>query len=76
MKLKLKPHWRLKFDQARQRFLLTSTEKRVVLFVLAAFALGLGTKCYRDAHPSSLSPTPSHSKAILNPPISTPSRTP
>jgi hypothetical protein len=27
-------------------------EKRVVVFVLAAFVLGLVTKCYRDAHPS------------------------
>jgi hypothetical protein len=48
----LKKRWRSKFDQARQRLLLTPTEKRVVVFILAAFALGLGTKCYRDAHPS------------------------
>jgi len=44
--------WRFKLDQVRQRFRLTSTEKRVVVFVLAAFVLGLVTKCYRDAHPS------------------------
>jgi hypothetical protein len=31
-------------------------EMRVVAFVLAAFVLGLLTKCYRDADPS---PTPS-----------------
>ncbi len=46
---------RFKFDDVRQRFRLTPTEKRVALFVAAAFVLGLMTKCYRDAHPS---PTP------------------
>src|SRR5262245_34605483 len=46
---------RFKFDEVRQRFRLTPTERRVVVFVIAAFALGLITKCYRDAHPS---PTP------------------
>src|SRR5262249_46812992 len=45
----------LKFDEVRQRFRLTSTERRVAVFVAAAFLLGLITKCYRDAHPS---PTP------------------
>ena len=44
--------WRFKLDQARQRFRLTSTEMRVIVFVLAAFVIGLVTKCYRDAHPS------------------------
>jgi hypothetical protein len=43
---------RFKFDEVRQRFRLTPTEKRVAVFVAAAFALGLTTKCYRDAHPS------------------------
>src|SRR4051794_5461172 len=43
------------FDEVRQRFRLTPTERRVALFVAAAFVLGLITKCYRDAHPS---PTP------------------
>jgi hypothetical protein len=38
-----------------QRFRLTPTEKRVALFVVAAFMLGVVTKCYRDSHPS---PTP------------------
>jgi hypothetical protein len=46
---------RFKFDEVRQRFRLTPTERRVAVFVLAAFVLGLITKCYRDAHPS---PTP------------------
>ncbi len=50
--------WRFKLDEARQRFRLTSTEKRVIVFVLAAFVLGLVTKCYRDAHPS---PAPAQS---------------
>src|SRR5439155_9114157 len=48
----LKDGWRFKFEQVRQRFRLTPTEKRVAVFVLAAFLLGLVTKCYRDAHPS------------------------
>jgi len=51
-------HWRSRLHQARQKFRLTSAEKRVVTFVLAAFVLGLVTKCYRDAHPS---PAPSRS---------------
>ena len=46
---------RFKLDELRQRFRLTQTEKRVAVFVAAAFMLGLVTKCYRDAHPS---PTP------------------
>jgi hypothetical protein len=43
---------RFKFDELRQRFRLTPTERRVAVFVAAAFVLGLITKCYRDAHPS------------------------
>ena len=54
----LKRHWRSKLNQARQRLRLTSMEKRVIVFVLAAFVLGLVTKCYRDAHPS---PAPAQS---------------
>ena len=50
---------RFKLDQTRQRFRLTSTETRVIVFVLAAFVLGLVTKCYRDAHPSP-APTPTN----------------
>jgi hypothetical protein len=48
----LKKGWRFKFDEVRQRFRLTPTEKRVAVFVVAAFVLGLATKCYRDAHSS------------------------
>src|ERR1700730_86007 len=46
-----KKRWRLRFDEVRQRFRLTPTEKRVAVFILAALVLGLITKCYRDAHP-------------------------
>jgi len=55
----LKKGWRFKFDEVRQRFRLTPTEKRVAVFVVAAFVLGLATKCYRDAHSS---PTPAARK--------------
>ena len=51
---------RLTFDRLRQKFILTPTEKRVAVFVVAAFALGLATKCYRDAHPS---PAPVQNRA-------------
>ena len=46
---------RFRFDEVRQRFRFTPTERRVTAFVAVAFVLGLVTKCYRDAHPS---PTP------------------
>ena len=48
----VKKNRRFRFDEARQRFRLTPTEKRVAVFVVAAFVLGLATKCYREAHPS------------------------
>jgi hypothetical protein len=48
----VKKSLRFKFDEVRQRFRLTPTERRVAVFVAAAFVLGLVTKCYRDAHPS------------------------
>ena len=35
----------------REIFVLTPEEKKTVCFVLIAFALGLTTKSYRDAHP-------------------------
>src|SRR5256885_3414554 len=53
--LVVKKSRRFKFDEVRQRFRLTPTEGRVVVFVAAAFVLGLITKCYRDGHSS---PTP------------------
>ena len=55
----VKNNWRFKFGEARQRFRLPPTEKRVAVFVLAAVVLGLATKCYRDTH---FSPTPATSK--------------
>jgi hypothetical protein len=36
--------------ELRHRFVLTPEEKRVIVFVIAALLLGLGTKCYRDSH--------------------------
>ena len=30
---------------------LTPEEKRVITFIIAAFLLGVATKCYRDTHP-------------------------
>jgi len=47
----VKKNWRFRLGEIRHRFRLTPTEKRVVMFVAAAMALGLVTKCYRDAHP-------------------------
>jgi len=42
---------RWKFDELKQRLVLTTEEKRVITFVLVAFFLGLGTQWYREAHP-------------------------
>jgi len=42
---------RRRWDELRHRLVLTSEEKRVIAFVVAAFLLGVGTKCYRDSHP-------------------------
>jgi hypothetical protein len=50
--LKLQLPW--KWDELRQKLLLTREEKRVIIFILAAIVLGLGTKCYRDKHPPPL----------------------
>ena len=44
--LKFPERW--KWDELKHRLVLTPEEKRVVIFVVAAFILGLGTKCYRD----------------------------
>ena len=42
---------RWKWDELRHKLVLTREEKRVVSFIVAAFLLGLCTKCYRDTHP-------------------------
>jgi len=47
--LKLPESW--KWKELRHKLVLTAEEKRVISFVIAAFILGLGTKCYRDRHP-------------------------
>jgi hypothetical protein len=46
-----RPRWREKLTAVRHRFVLTSEEKKVIVFVLAAFVLGLGAKYYRERHP-------------------------
>jgi hypothetical protein len=47
--LKFPARW--KCDDLRHKLVLTSEEKKVIVFVLAAFVLGVGAKCYRDTHP-------------------------
>jgi hypothetical protein len=47
--LRIPERWR--WDELRHRFILTGEEKRVITFVIAAFFLGVATKCYRDVHP-------------------------
>ncbi len=42
---------RWKFDELKQRLVLTREEKRVIVFILAAFVLGLVAKHYRDTRP-------------------------
>jgi hypothetical protein len=75
--LKFPARW--KFDELRQRFVLTSEEKRVIVFIFAAFVLGLAAKHYRATHPQ---PTPStdkkhpHSRAYSVSPSPSQSMTP
>jgi len=73
----LKERWRSRFDALNQRFVLTREEKRVIIFIVVAFALGLTARHYRGAH----SPTPnkidnkhSYTRAQRASPSSTPSR--
>jgi hypothetical protein len=73
----LKERWRSSFDVLKQRFVLTKEEKRVIIFIVVAFALGLTARHYRGAH----SPTPdkidnkhSYIRAQRAPPSSTASR--
>jgi len=47
--LKFSERWN--WDELRHKLVLTPEEKRVIVFVVAAFILGFGTKCYRDSHP-------------------------
>ncbi|HYR23227.1 MAG TPA: hypothetical protein VEP30_09945 [Chthoniobacterales bacterium] len=47
--MKLPERWQ--WEELRHKLVLTPEEKRVITFVIAAFILGLATKCYRDTHP-------------------------
>jgi len=47
--LKFPARW--KFEELKQRLVLTREEKRVIVFILAAFVLGLVAKHYRVTHP-------------------------
>jgi len=49
--LKLPERWT--WEELRHKLVLTPEEKRVIVFIIAALILGLGTKCYRDTHPQS-----------------------
>jgi len=46
---KLKPFKNLGW--VRQRFILTSQEKRVIVFAIVMLGLGLAAKSYRQGHP-------------------------
>ena len=50
--MKLPDSWT--WAELRHRFVLTPEEKRVIGFVIVAFLLGAGTKCYRETRPQSL----------------------
>ena len=47
--MKLPESWA--WPELRQRLVLTSEEKRVIIFIIAAVLLGAGSKCYRDSRP-------------------------
>ncbi|HWY41677.1 MAG TPA: hypothetical protein VNX27_12875 [Chthoniobacterales bacterium] len=47
--MKLPEDWT--WAELRHRLVPTPEEKRVIIFVIAAFLLGVATKCYRDSHP-------------------------
>jgi len=47
--MKLPDSWT--WAELRHRLVLTPEEKRVISFVIAAFLLGAGTKCYRETRP-------------------------
>jgi hypothetical protein len=73
----LKEHWRSSFGALKQRLVLTREEKRVIIFIVVAFVLGLTARHYRGAH----SPTPakmdnkhSYSRAQRASQLSTPSQ--
>jgi len=62
--LLLQSSWRVQ-DELVHRFVFTPEEKRVLIFILAAFVLGLATKQYRDTHPAITSQKAAHKSASL-----------
>jgi len=73
----LKERWRSRFDALKQRFVLTREEKRVIIFIVVAFALGLTARHYRGAHspaPDKVDNKHSYSRAQRASSLSTPSR--
>lgn len=48
--MKLPENWT--WPELRHRLVFTPEEKRVIIFVIAAFFLGIATKCYRDSQPN------------------------
>jgi len=59
-------------------FVLTREEKRVILFVVVAFALGVATKLYRDTHPHAADkidkPSVSHAEGGVSAPSASPKK--
>jgi hypothetical protein len=73
----LKERWRSSFDALKQRFVLTREEKRVIIFIVVAFALGLTARHYRGAHspaPDTVDNKHSYTRAQRVSPSSIPSR--
>jgi hypothetical protein len=58
----LKLRWPWRWSELRQKLVLTPEEKRVIIFILTAFVLGLATKCYRDKHPHVVTPADSRQR--------------
>ncbi|PYL08270.1 MAG: hypothetical protein DME34_05130 [Verrucomicrobia bacterium] len=67
--------WPWKFGELRQKLVLTPKEKRVIIFILLVFALGLATKCYRESHRQPLQPRDSkHGLQQQVTPVSSPEK--
>jgi hypothetical protein len=67
--------WPWKSEELRQKLVLTPEEKRVIVFLVAAFVLGIGAKYYRDKHPQPIpyvDPKHPWRKDATPPPSSTP----
>jgi len=73
----LKERWRSSFDALKQRFVLTREEKRVIIFIVFAFALGMTARHYRRAQspaPDKIENKHSYTRAQRASPSSTPSQ--